>query len=169
MKSNPFTKENLKEYLMKIIGPDRRAEIEEAAEELPNLINPLYIECNCLTDLMQLSYDEKFDLIDLAIYEYGQNTDSRLTLWDRLRFMWKILWTGSPWNDSITLNKEGRKKLVSWLSNIDKSDCLDDGYGNEWPAKCPDCKDDNQIVRPGKVQCGCTNVHNSEKEQGQFI
>ena len=31
---------------------------------------------------------------------------------------------------------------------------LDDGFGNQWSAVCPTCKEPNmQIVRPGKVQC----------------
>jgi hypothetical protein len=32
---------------------------------------------------------------------------------------------------------------------------IDDGFGSEWSAWCPECgKKSMSIVRPGKVQCG---------------
>ena len=32
---------------------------------------------------------------------------------------------------------------------------IDDGCGNFWPDKCPDCGADMQVVRPG--DCRCSN------------
>lgn len=36
---------------------------------------------------------------------------------------------------------------------------IEDGYGNEWPMRCPDCGAlSMEVVRPGKAQCGrCEN------------
>lgn len=30
---------------------------------------------------------------------------------------------------------------------------IDDGCGNYWPDKCPDCGADMQVVRPGDCRC----------------
>src|SRR3990167_2424723 len=53
---------------------------------------------------------------------------------------------------------EFRRKAAEFLEPPDEGkgtkEILDDGFGNQWSAVCPTCKEPNmQIVRPGKVQC----------------
>ncbi len=43
-----------------------------------------------------------------------------------------------------------------------KSEVLDDGFGNQWDAKCPDCGGRMEIVRPGKVQCSACDMKGGE-------
>lgn len=36
-----------------------------------------------------------------------------------------------------------------------KENFIDDGFGNFYDVLCEVCNEPNEIVRPGKIQCGC--------------
>ncbi len=50
-------------------------------------------------------------------------------------------------------------------------DIIADGFGNAWPRICPDCGQERQIVRPGKVQCDCTQseIHDEKPDDDYII
>lgn len=84
-----------------------------------------YIECDCHTELLQLTYeppdsDSDIDFLYMSFYEYGHFRDNRFRWKDRLRHIWYILRHGAPWSDSIVLRTPERLKLMQYLKNIEK-------------------------------------------------
>ena len=45
--------------------------------------------------------------------------------------------------------------IIQMLKEGDKTEYIDDGFGNQWDKKCPECGHNSMhVVRPGKIQCG---------------
>lgn len=41
---------------------------------------------------------------------------------------------------------------------------IDDGFGNYWPDKCPDCGADMHVIRPGDCRCSAECYLDKEKK-----
>jgi len=70
-----------------------------------------YYECSCHAQVIMAHYDEEdgIKLVDLAFF--SNHIDGRMTLWQRLRFAWKVLRTGTPWADMVVLDTDEAKRL----------------------------------------------------------
>ena len=76
-----------------------------------------YIACECHSELLELVYFPDDKTLDISYYSYGQS--GRQFSWGtRFRFIWKILKTGTIFNDYIMLNPEEIKKLKKFLEKI---------------------------------------------------
>jgi hypothetical protein len=42
----------------------------------------------------------------------------RMTLWQRVRFACKVIWTGEAWEDEVILEPEEAEKLALWLNEL---------------------------------------------------
>ena len=85
-----------------------------------------YIECDCHTELIQLTWeepeivgDEIIDFIYLSFYEYGCRRNNKFTWKERLKHIWYILRTGTPWRDQLVLRTPERLKLMECLNKIE--------------------------------------------------
>lgn len=46
------------------------------------------------------------------------------------------------------------KEILEWVLESDNDETIEDGFGNAWSKRCPECgKLTMVVVRPGKVQC----------------
>jgi hypothetical protein len=80
-----------------------------------------YYECSCHAQIIMAHYDEEdgIKLVDLAFF--SNYIDGRMTLWQRLRFAWQVLRTGTPWADMVVLDTEEAKRLgEDLISFVDK-------------------------------------------------
>lgn len=72
-----------------------------------------YIPCECGTELLEITKETGYGEIYIAFYSYGH---SNQTGWgNRLKMIWKVLRTGSPYSDNIILNTEETNKLLDFL------------------------------------------------------
>lgn len=76
----------------------------------------LYVQCQCHTEGFIVERDEEMQLFYVSMWELGSNSDNSLTLWERVRHAWRILWTGKPYGDDICLSDESAKKVAAFLT-----------------------------------------------------
>lgn len=69
--------------------------------------------CKCGTHGFLVEAWPEDGVVSLAMWQYGTGTT---TLWSRLRAIWHIIWTGHPYADQLTLDKEGVADLIRHLS-----------------------------------------------------
>lgn len=79
--------------------------------------------CLCGTHSLQIEYDDEGyssnGEFNVAIWKYGRGSE-KLTLKEKIRWMWRILRTGNPWADSVVLTKKDANKLSEFLSAYSK-------------------------------------------------
>jgi len=69
--------------------------------------------CECGTELAQFYYDT--DCVYVAIFAYKYHKPGLL---HRLRHCWKIIRTGSPYEDQLIIGPEEVEKLKGFIDNV---------------------------------------------------
>jgi hypothetical protein len=76
---------------------------------------PVFIECDCHSEMLQVEWDDEYDLVYMSYYSYGHN---RKFPWlYRLKYIWEILTKGHPYSDCIVLSHNERHKLLDILQD----------------------------------------------------
>jgi len=80
---------------------------------------PLYLKCDCYSEGIEFQYYNE-DTHDKGFYvnywKYGINGRySVVSLWDRIRFAWKLLINGTLHGDQIVLSVEKAKTIKNYL------------------------------------------------------
>lgn len=81
----------------------------------------LFIPCDCRSEILAIEYDHEIELADLAIYEHYSTLQSKMSLWQRLRYCWRVLWHKKPYGDAMVLNRKQLKDLKQFLISLDLS------------------------------------------------
>jgi hypothetical protein len=79
--------------------------------------------------------------IHVAFFGMGAYADGRLTWWNRLRWVWKILRTGNPFEDMVTLRSNVAKNMANhilYLLSRNKTIKPELDYLVKLPEKTPD-------------------------------
>jgi hypothetical protein len=76
--------------------------------------NELLLVCDCRSEVLRIEYDPEIQFLELAIYTNNIN----MSLWQRLRYIWQVLYHGKPYNDQIMINKQEIKKLACFLNSV---------------------------------------------------
>jgi len=79
--------------------------------------NDQFYFCGCGSHGLQVERDE--DEIYFSFWEYGQPCE--VTLWYKIKTMWHILRTGTPYRDQISISHSDGLKLGSWLLEISQA------------------------------------------------
>lgn len=87
---------------------------------------PLFIKCECYSEGIEVQYYHE-DANDRGFYvnywKYGiGGRYSGVSLWDRLRFAWKLLFRGTLHGDQIILTTEDATKMKNYLEKHIKHD-----------------------------------------------
>lgn len=77
-----------------------------------------FITCSCGTEMIAIGKDVEYG-IDLAFFQYGLN-DNKFSMWTKLRLVWQIVKTGTPYMDAITLDRHEAIKFRNVLDNLIK-------------------------------------------------
>ncbi len=82
---------------------------------------PLYIKCDCYSEGIEIQYFNE-DTTDKGFYinywKYGiGGRYSGVSLWDRIRFAWKLLFRGTLHGDQIIISTKNATNLKSYLEN----------------------------------------------------
>lgn len=78
----------------------------------------LFILCDCGSEILTINYDHTIKTADLAIYESYSSYKFKMSLYQRLRYCWQVLWHKKPYADQIELNEKQLKDLKSFLLSI---------------------------------------------------
>lgn len=77
----------------------------------------IFIECECGTHLVKLQYNADCNDVDMVFFSYGINERS-FGFRCKLRYIWQIIRTGTPYSDAVCLDKNESKKIVDFLSEV---------------------------------------------------
>jgi hypothetical protein len=78
-----------------------------------------YIPCECTSEIVHLQYDEELDMTYLSIYEVGCNKNHKFSLWQRIRFCFKILFKGRVYGDQVVLKDNHLKSFSHYINRVD--------------------------------------------------
>ena len=79
----------------------------------------LFITCDCRNEILMIEYDHSMQIADFAIYEHYSSFKFKMSLWQRLRYCWRVLVYHKPYGDQIILNDKQLLELKSFISNLD--------------------------------------------------
>jgi hypothetical protein len=79
----------------------------------------LFIPCDCKSEILVIEYDHEWNIADLAIYQTDSALKAKMSLWQRLRYCWQVLWYKKPYADEIVLNNKQLLELKLFLSSLD--------------------------------------------------
>jgi len=77
----------------------------------------IFIECDCYSEGIKLSYESKDKMLNISIYQRGLKPRSK-TISEKLRWVWHILKNDVPYDDEVILNLKKIKKIKSFLNSI---------------------------------------------------
>ena len=78
----------------------------------------VFLLCDCKSEVLVVEYDPSIEMADLAIYENRSAYKNKLSFWQRLRYIYKVLVSGEPYSDQIMLNKAQIKELNTFLKSL---------------------------------------------------
>ena len=87
----------------------------------------IFIPCECLTEGLGVDYYADDNHYYFSYWSRGFRT-GKLPLWQRLRYAFHVLFTGTAFNDEIILNRKRANKLCEFLKNIEANK-LESKYG----------------------------------------
>ena len=77
-----------------------------------------FIRCDCESEILVVRYDGEFDMLDLCIYENQTSFKQKMTLWQKLRYIYQLFKHGQPYTDQILLKREQIEELKGFLNNL---------------------------------------------------
>jgi MoaA/NifB/PqqE/SkfB family radical SAM enzyme len=79
----------------------------------------LFIACDCRSEILMIEYDHEIKIADLAIFENYTNYSHKMSLWQRLRYCFRVLFQKKPYSDQIVLNNKQLSDLKNFLCTLD--------------------------------------------------
>lgn len=79
----------------------------------------LFIPCDCRSEILMIEYDHEIQMADFAIYEFLQSHRSKMSLWQRLRYIWRVLVHKKPYADQIVLDKKQLFDLKTFINSLE--------------------------------------------------
>lgn len=77
-------------------------------------MSTLFTLCGCGSEVLMIQYDHDIGLADLCIL--GTINSHKMSLWQKMRYIWQIIAYGYPYRDQIVLDKNGLKDLKNFLT-----------------------------------------------------
>lgn len=79
----------------------------------------LFIPCDCRSEILMIEYDHDIKIADLAIYENALSFSHKMSLWQRIRYCYRVLIYKKPYADQITLNHKQLLDLKSFMNGLE--------------------------------------------------
>lgn len=77
-----------------------------------------FVLCDCRSEVLVIDYDSDCQIADFSMYENFASYSNKMSLWQKIRYMYKVIFTGSPYADQIILNKKQLKEIKDFLNQI---------------------------------------------------
>jgi len=81
-------------------------------------LKTLYLPCGCSTEILALEYDKTYQIADFAIYTHGVFSCGKMSIWQKLRYCWRVLWLGKPFGDAMVLENDQLIVLRDFLNEL---------------------------------------------------
>jgi hypothetical protein len=78
----------------------------------------LFLICDCGGEILHIEYDHEIKMADFAIF-YNGIESYRMSLWQRLRYVYQILFHNKPYADQMILNQRQLIELQHFLESLD--------------------------------------------------
>ena len=78
----------------------------------------IFIRCGCQSEILVLHYDGEIDMIDLSMYEIDVSYKYRMSLWQKIRYIYQVIRYGQPYTDQIVLNRQQIDELKTFINEI---------------------------------------------------
>lgn len=109
-------------WFLKILGTKITKKFSERKKmgSITNLSEnkTLFIPCSCKSEILVIEYDHEIQLADLAIFENYTNYSNKMSLWQRLRYCYKVLFDKKPYSDQMVLDNKQLKDLQEFLNGL---------------------------------------------------
>ena len=79
----------------------------------------LFIPCGCRSEILVIEYDHEWKMADLAIYETNASFKAKMSLWQRLKYCWQVLWHKKPYADEMMMDNQQLLDLKRFLNTLD--------------------------------------------------
>jgi hypothetical protein len=70
--------------------------------------------CDCRSEVLRIEYDADIEMAEFAIYA----NNYRMSLWQKIRYVYAVLINGTPFADQTMLNKNQIKDLFLFLKSV---------------------------------------------------
>lgn len=77
-----------------------------------------FILCDCRSEVLVLDHDSEYGLTELAIYENMSSYSYKMSFWQKLRYIYRVLVHNRPYSDQIILNSNQLAELYNFLGSI---------------------------------------------------
>jgi hypothetical protein len=74
--------------------------------------------CDCGEEALVFEYDKELEIAELAFLYRNLYSHKRMTLKQKIRYIFRVLWYGQPFIDQIVLNKKQIRRLQKILTQI---------------------------------------------------
>lgn len=75
-----------------------------------------FILCDCRSEILVLDHDSEYGLTELSIYENMSSYSHKMSFWQKLRYIYRVLVHNRPYSDQIILNNEQLKDLAMFIN-----------------------------------------------------
>jgi hypothetical protein len=81
-------------------------------------MNKLFLQCDCESEVLVINYESDIKMADMAIYEHPVSFRSKMSFYQKLRYIWRILVNGRPYADQIILNNAQLKSIKDFIESL---------------------------------------------------
>jgi hypothetical protein len=85
-------------------------------KDLKNNYRTLFIRCDCHSEVLVIDYDGLFKMIELSVF--SSLISSRMSIWQKLRYIYQIIRHGKPYTDQIILHQTQIDELKAFLNSL---------------------------------------------------
>lgn len=78
----------------------------------------LFTLCDCKSEILVIEYDAEIKMADLAIYEVGYSFRNKMSLWQKIRYCWRVIMNNRPFGDQIVVTQAQIKEIKEFLSTL---------------------------------------------------
>lgn len=79
----------------------------------------MFIPCDCRSEILFIEYDHHLKMANLAIYETDAAFRAKLSLWQRLKYCWQVLWNKKPYADEMMLDHKQLLDFKNFITELD--------------------------------------------------
>lgn len=80
----------------------------------------LFLVCDCRSEVLSIEYDHEIKMADFAIFRHEMSHKYINSIWQRLRYAFRVLLGHNPYADQMMLTKEQLKDLRFFLESLPK-------------------------------------------------
>lgn len=81
-----------------------------------NKVSTIFSLCNCQSEVIVIQYDHEYEIADVCIY--GTYNHYRFSIWQKIRYIYHIIFFGYPYRDQTILDKKQLKEMKKFLDTI---------------------------------------------------